>query len=360
VYGGTGLGLPITAKLIQKMGGNISVQSSIGNWTEFTADFPYEAAEARFTEQIPRLANTAVIVVVARPTTDCPVIGWLRQIGVTAKLIPSCNDLEATAQEVEARGLAEYYIPLVHDEGFLPEVYDRFAKNRKCQLMTFGYKNDVDCAVAHVHSPCRVFPSLFLPILGDLVERSKTSKVVRIESTLDSSILIIRNQEPPKKVVPSSPNSSHRHAYSDIRVLIAEDNRVNQRVLTKTLNRLGLEQIDVVDNGQKAVEAASKKVYDVIFMDMEMPVMNGLDACREITKNKLRLLPIVVFVTAHAIESFRKEAGNAGGYSFISKPFNLQKIDDLLRAIPWDKLTETEYRTQAASCQTIVSPIAGN
>ena len=73
-----------------------------------------------------------------------------------------------------------------------------------------------------------------------------------------------------------------------------------------------------------------------------MPVMNGLEACRQITQNKVRLLPIVIFVTAHAMEKFRNEARQAGGFGFISKPFNLEKINTLIKSVPWDSLTETQ------------------
>jgi len=82
-----------------------------------------------------------------------------------------------------------------------------------------------------------------------------------------------------------------------------------------------------------------------------MPVMNGLEACRQITKTKQRLLPIIVFVTAHALEAFRTEANEAGGYSFISKPFKLEKIHSLIQSVPWDKLTVTEQRSLAVDKQ---------
>lgn len=351
IYGGTGLGLPITKKLTEKLGGTISVSSKVGEWTEFTVEFPFQGQEVtQFDDQVTRLANTAILVVVARPTTDCPVIKWLRDQNITVKLIAQCDALETTARQIEANlapGQKQYYISLIHDEGFNEVLYRRFAAAHASQLMTFGYKN-LPLAAAHVHSPCRVFPSLFLPILGDLVARLKSSRMERIDTTLDSSILVINNQAPvtvPKKT--TAQNCSN--IYGNLRILIAEDNRINQRVLNKTLTRLGLseDKIDIVENGLEAVKAANEKAYDVIFMDMEMPVMNGLEACRQITKGKARLLPVVVFCTAHAMETFRTEARQAGGYGFISKPFNLERIDAVLKSVPWDTLTEAELRARA-------------
>jgi len=354
IYGGTGLGLPITKKLVETMGGVISVESKVGQWTEFTVKFPFHGREVTdFSSHVNRMANTSVLVVVARPTTDCPVIKWLRDQRITVELIASYDEMEATAQAITARapeGEQQYFILLVHDEAFDESLHHKFVSNYPSQLITFGYKNN-EVSAAHVHSPCRVFPSLFLPILGDLSARLKTGKVERIDTTLHSSILVINKQTPAKSetALSSSLPMDSGLVYDQLKVLIAEDNRVNQRVLTKTLQRLGIttNNIDIVDNGLKAVNAASEKSYDIIFMDMEMPVMNGLLACREITKNKVRLLPVVVFVTAHAMETFRTEARNAGGFNFISKPFNLEKIDSLIKSVPWDSLTETERRSQS-------------
>ena len=74
---------------------------------------------------------------------------------------------------------------------------------------------------------------------------------------------------------------------------------------------------------------------------MEMPVMNGVDACLAINKIKRKILPVIVFVTAHAMENFRKQASEAGGYGFVTKPFNLEKIKELMESIPWAILKQS-------------------
>ena len=353
LYGGTGLGLPITKQLTEKLGGRISVASQVGQWTEFTVDFPYHGREvADFETQVQRLANTSILIVVARPAADCPVVKWLQDLKLSLEIVTSCDALEAAAKAIEAKaakiGEQQYYINLIHDEAFDETVYRRFADRHPSQLMTFGYNKNIALAAAHVHSPCRVFPSLYLPILGALVDRLKTGIIKRIETTLDSSILVINNQSPLESVIRGTRLSSSKYnciAFGEIKALIAEDNRINQRVLIKTLRRLGFleDNIHVVDNGLQAVNAVSEKHYDIVFMDMEMPVMNGVEACREITKNKAKLLPIVVFVTAHAMETFRTKAKEAGGFGFISKPFNLAKIDQLIKSVPWVTLNKAEH-----------------
>jgi len=226
VYGGTGLGLPITAKLVEKLNGRIAVKSEVGKWSEFTVEFPFKGQEvtpAALEYQRARLDHTTILVVVARPTTDCPVGQWLSEQHIPVKLMLSCSELEETVAQLEAQDSQgqppRYYITLMQDEAFDATLYGSFAEKHKSLLLTFGYKG-VEMAAAHVQVPCRVFPSIFMPILGDLVDRLKTGKTNRIETGVSSSILIVRGQSEvvPIKSVPSSKSND----YSNLRILIAE------------------------------------------------------------------------------------------------------------------------------------------
>ena len=76
---------------------------------------------------------------------------------------------------------------------------------------------------------------------------------------------------------------------------------------------------------------------------MEMPVMNGVDACLAINKTKRKSFPVIIFVTAHAMENFRKQASDAGGYGFVTKPFNLDQIKELMESIPWNILKDRAF-----------------
>ena len=222
--GGTGLGLPITVMLVEKFGGRISVESQMGKWTEFTVDLPFCGQEdTTFARDAPRLANTTVLVVVERPTTDCPLGTWLSKIGVSLALMPSCGDLRQAAARLAAEAPKEqphYYIILMHDEAFDKTVYSDFSTSYKCQLVTFGYKQ-IDEAAVHIQIPCRIFPTLLMPILCGLVDRLETGKNERIVTTLNSSLLSIRDQIeiPRKDSLPTPPVADN---YSNLRILIAE------------------------------------------------------------------------------------------------------------------------------------------
>jgi signal transduction histidine kinase/CheY-like chemotaxis protein len=122
-------------------------------------------------------------------------------------------------------------------------------------------------------------------------------------------------------------------SYRNIRVLVAEDNKINQKVMKRMLLRLGLECIDIVENGQEAVDREATNTYDVILMDIQMPVMDGFEATRQIVaRPRVQLTdiaPKIFFVSAHALDTFQAQARVAGGDGFISKPFKLQKIESI-------------------------------
>ena len=125
----------------------------------------------------------------------------------------------------------------------------------------------------------------------------------------------------------------------NIKVLVAEDNLINQKVLDRILKRLGVTDVIIVDNGQKAVDASETTKFDCILMDMQMPIMDGLEACKIIVKRDKERgeVPKVAFVTAHALVEFKEKALAAGAFDFITKPFKMEDIDNLLKGLETTK-----------------------
>jgi CheY-like chemotaxis protein len=123
--------------------------------------------------------------------------------------------------------------------------------------------------------------------------------------------------------------------YRDYRVLIAEDNGVNQKVLVRMLKRMELHDIVVVDNGLKAVEREAAEPFDIVLMDMQMPVMDGIEATKRIVGRQASDHPraSVVFVTAHVSTSYEAMCENAGGVDFLPKPFNLEQIQKCFQRV---------------------------
>ena len=115
-----------------------------------------------------------------------------------------------------------------------------------------------------------------------------------------------------------------------LRILLAEDNVVNQRVVCKILDRLGY-KIDVVNNGLKALESMRSQIYDVVLMDMQMPEMNGIEATRHImSDSSFGYRPYIIALTANAMESDRYFCLEAGMNDFISKPINVDLLVEAL------------------------------
>ena len=133
-------------------------------------------------------------------------------------------------------------------------------------------------------------------------------------------------------------NGAHTSPFADggtavtqpLRILLAEDNFVNQKVAMRTLQRLGY-QVDVADNGLAAIDACHQRAYDLILMDVQMPEMDGLEATRDIRAHfPQEQQPMIVAMTADALMETRQACLEAGMDGYISKPVDL---DDLTRVL---------------------------
>eukprot|EP00978_Attheya_sp_CCMP212_P034830 scaffold148282_cov38-Attheya_sp.AAC.1 len=126
------------------------------------------------------------------------------------------------------------------------------------------------------------------------------------------------NEEKSLTTNPSARPDNFEH----LNVLIAEDNRVNQKVLRRALENIGIKNIDIVDNGEKAVRSSATTDYDIIFMDLQMPVMDGFEATRIISGRRRdddSKIPFIAILTAHAIDDFQQKAEEAGGDGYDSE-----------------------------------------
>jgi CheY-like chemotaxis protein len=162
--------------------------------------------------------------------------------------------------------------------------------------------------------------SLFAPISAAGSKVTKSSPVPSFNLVQPSLSSNKATQQTPKRP-------------RNIRVLYAEDNIVNQKVLGRVLTKLGITDLYIVENGLKAVEILATKEYDIIFLDMQMTVMDGLEATRLIKERGGGddIAPKMVLCTANAMGDFHLQVEQAGGDGFVSKPFNLKTIDSILQ-----------------------------
>ena len=106
-----------------------------------------------------------------------------------------------------------------------------------------------------------------------------------------------------------------------------------QKVLTRILSRLNVENVKIASNGQEAVDIERRELFDVILMDLQMPVLDGLGACRQIVARHLEEghpSPPVIFVTAHVSKDFEQQCRDAGAVDFLSKPCSLTLVEECL------------------------------
>jgi len=114
-----------------------------------------------------------------------------------------------------------------------------------------------------------------------------------------------------------------------MRILVAEDHPVNQKLAIRVLVRLGY-HADIVSNGKEALDSVATGVYDLVFMDVQMPEMDGLEATRQIRSGGQRQ-PVIVAMTANAMNGDRDECIQAGMDDYICKPLNLDELAALMQ-----------------------------
>ena len=321
LYGGTGLGLSISAKIVKALGGQISVESEVGKWTAMHVDFPHSDNIITLAD-IPNLAPHLKSVVLFLVGADQEELWEVSRVfkPCVAKIvaIDSMSELKIHAASLDGR---HDYITLVNENCYDKQICQELATGKRMLFVTLGPKFCVKDAREHIRQISRVLPSILIQELDDLLVKSKET---------NNGIAPPIETDPADKVIP----------FEDFRILIAEDNLVNQKVLARVLKRIGVKDIQVVENGKLAVDKEAAEEFDVVLMDMQMPIMDGIEACRLIVDRQNREGITngakVVFCTAHVLDSFKNECYASGGSGFLPKPF---RIDDVKKC-----LQETGHR----------------
>lgn len=264
LFGGTGLGLAIAANLVRAMGGNIWVNSKVGEWTVFSFDLPMRDRQLFDGSGVKdALMEYWVCAVDSDPNT---LILLERIFGFCKLKIHAFVSLSDLEEEIRLQQPSDHrFICFVNKNCYCDESFQTIKSIAKSvQLVSFGPKYRVPTADQHFRSLEGVIPSSLLQSVVELVKKPDPIESHCIESS--SSV----------------PAEKRTVKMEDLRVLIAEDNLVNQKVLDRMLQRMAVKHVEIVKNGQQAVDKSSSEVFDLILMDMQMPVMDGITACRAI------------------------------------------------------------------------------
>jgi len=133
------------------------------------------------------------------------------------------------------------------------------------------------------------------------------------------------------------------YQYRPLNILLAEDNKMNQLIATKTFNKIG-HNIDIADNGRIAIEMFEHKTYDLIFMDIQMPEMDGLQAASYLLSKYPGSCPPIIAMTANVLSEDEEKCRIAGMRDFISKPFTIERLEYIVNK--WASLKSLESRAK--------------
>jgi signal transduction histidine kinase/DNA-binding response OmpR family regulator len=315
-YGGTGLGLAISKRLTEMMGGVISVESRVGHGSEFRFTVLAPPAEGAVPPRRqlqgtqPKLDGKRVLVVDDNQTNRRILAAHLDAWGMPVRMTASPREALAWIEAGEPFdvGILDMHMPEMDGVALARAIRDhRSAATLPLVLFTSLGRHEAGAEsvgfAAHLTKPIK--PSQVFDVLAGVLAGQPT----RVDKRTPSRIEL-------------DPELARRHP---LRILLAEDNVVNQKLALRLLQQMGY-RADVAANGLEAVAAIERQPYDLVLMDVQMPEMDGLEASREITRRWPEGRPRIVAMTANAMQGDRDVCLAAGMDDYLSKPIRVEEL----------------------------------
>lgn len=326
-YGGTGLGLAICQRIVSLMGGSITVESKENEGSCFTFTITVDANQTATRYNIP-----------AKPTEDL----------LNGKRVLALDDNNTNLQ------ILEKHFALW---GLQTELFDNYANAIEAIKQTH-----YDIAVIDMLMPDKngvevgklfkeVRPEIPLVLFSSALHLNSEEKQIAKEhfaailnkpfkqDHVKQALLDILGDTQTK--LDKAQDEHHTVSHTDIKILVAEDDSINQKLIRRALEKLGY-AYELVDTGKKAVEQVEGDIhYPIIFMDVMMPEMDGVTATQHI-RNNGRTQPVIVALTANALAGDKERLLASGMDDFISKPYKIQDIQAVIEK--WTAKIDTHER----------------
>lgn len=326
-FGGTGLGLAISRSLVNLMGGKIGLESELNQGSTFWFELGFDKHLQPLPKEelfLQKLFNKNILIIDNHETARNAIIEmlnlWKIRYEEAIDAEQGYNQMLRAARAGDPFDLiiVDYELPQVNGHEFARRVNDspELKNSSMVLLTTIPDRKEV----------------ANLAISGFSAYLIKPVKQIDLKNCLLS---LLTDIVPEESSVITSPKPRPQKA-SSAKILLAEDNLTNQQVALIILEKLGYQAI-CVNNGQEAVTAMKREKFDLIFMDIQMPVMDGFAATREIRKAHGPDKPIIVAMTAHALPSYQVDCIKAGMNDFITKPIEPTKLKKTLQK--WFKET---------------------
>lgn len=316
-YGGTGLGLVICQRLCQLMHGKIWVESEFGKGSQFQFIISCKLSPMTFVQEqdqpriLDDLRGKRILLIDDNETNLMILAAFITRMGLKPTVAKSpVKALEMVNRQLFDLVITDYNMPIMNGL----QMASAIKKQMNCPILLLSSSQELPMKEVSKW----VDSYQFKPIR----ERQLQLLMVKLFNSPTTVSTGVKKQRA----------KTFRENLADdipLRILLAEDFIVNQKIASRIFKKMGYE-IDIAENGLEAVEKSSKFTYDIIFMDVQMPEMDGLQATQEIKSSMQEDSPVIIAMTANAMPEDRQKCIDAGMDDYLSKPFKPAELQKLL------------------------------